>query len=598
MADASALNQFIGFGDSTLDSGYFRYHSTGNTALDQAIAAAVASGNSGAFVGNGVMNSTILAGKFGLSAAPIGGGGTNYAIGSAQTAISSPPVLSTVQQMQNYLTSVNGTANANGLYVIDTGDNDLAYVRTQGAAWFAANPTYLSGQASALAAEAALLQSAGARTLLVSNSYNYAVMAGLGGVITSGNAANYAQSVSYGESIWASLTAAGVRFVPVDKDSLFKYVVTNPAQFGFTAASVLASNAPCSVSAIVCTTITPAQQQTYLFVDSVHLTTAGQTIEADYEFSLLIAPSQISLLAESAVQNGLARTATIQRQIDLSGQRRSPEGFNAWMSAGAGRLLFKNSIGFPNASGTPFGGTAGVDFRTPIGIIVGAAVTAGDQSQRFSTGGHFDQMDEAPSLYAAYKAGGLWGDAVATYGLLQDHVVRQVTLGTFTDENTADTSGQSPALALRGGVDVGWGPMTTGPVAGMVFQRVHVNGFTETGTSGVTALSFGNQTRDSAVSQLGWRGAVDLGIWRPFAEMEWNHEWSGKNRSVTASLTTASVASFSMDAAPAAPDWATASVGASYNINSQMKLSGAFSADVANPRVTSYGGELGLGVSF
>ena len=147
----------------------------------------------------------------------------------------------------------------------------------------------------------------------------------------------------------------------------------------------------------------------------------------------------------------------------------------------------------------------GVDYQMPCGLIVGAAFTAGSQTQEFSTGGHFNQVDEAPSLYVAYVAGPVWGNAVASYDLFQDDIARPVPLGIFTDQNNADTTGQSLALALRGGGDFSLGQITTGPVAGVVLQQVHVDGFTETGTSGVTALSFGSQTRDSFVSQLGWR---------------------------------------------------------------------------------------------
>ena len=126
------------------------------------------------------------------------------------------------------------------------------------------------------------------------------------------------------------------------------------------------------------------------------------------------------------------------------------------------------------------------------GIILGAAVTAGGLTQQFSTGGNFSQAEEALSLYAAYRSGPVWGNAVASYGLLQDHIARQVILGTFTDQNNADTNGQSLALALRGGGDFKLGAVTTGLVAGMVLQQINLNGFTETGTSGVSALSFGS----------------------------------------------------------------------------------------------------------
>ena len=337
-AGAAGFNQFVGLGDSTIDTGYFRYHSTGNPSVDQALAAAIAQGATGGWAGNGVMVSTILAGRLGLNASPIGGGGTNYANGAAYTVDSIPKTLPgnvrTVTQVQNYLSSVNGVANPKALYVVSTGNNDIIYLTSIGGA--AANPNFLNQLSSALAAEVAVLQAAGARTILVPNSFFSAVLAGPGGVIPSNNADEYASAAAYGALKWSKLAANGVRFIPADNDSVFRYVAQHPTLFGFTASTVLASNAPSSVVAFEAV-LTPAQQQDYLFIDGKHLTTAGQTIEADYIYSLLTAPSQISLLTESAVQGGLARAATIQGQIDLSAQHRGPTGINVWASSGPAR---------------------------------------------------------------------------------------------------------------------------------------------------------------------------------------------------------------------------------------------------------------------
>ena len=89
-----------------------------------------------------------------------------------------------------------------------------------------------------------------------------------------------------------------------------------------------------------------------------------------------------------------------------------------------------------------------------------------------------------------------------------------------------------------------------GPVAGIVLQHIHVDGYTETDPfapiGGFTALSFADQTRDSAVTELGYRASVDIGIWRPFAKLVWNHELASTDRSVTASLTSVVAPSFSM----------------------------------------------------
>src|SRR5665647_84583 len=169
---------------------------------------------------------------------------------------------------------------------------------------------------------------------------------------------------------------------PADLDSVFKFVAKNPTRFGFTASSVLASSSPSSVAAVF-SVLTEEQQQTYLFIDGKHLTTAGQTIEADYTYSLLTAPSQISLLAESAVQSGLVHAQTIQGQIDLSPQHRGAQGINVWGSAGANALKIDNATGFTNDSGTPFYGAVGIDYQTRSRVIVGEAFPPANKHKIF-----------------------------------------------------------------------------------------------------------------------------------------------------------------------------------------------------------------------
>jgi len=607
-AGAAEFDQFIVFGDSTLDTGYFRYKKSGNTNFDTDMPTAISKGATGGYAGNGVMNTIILADKLGLSAVPIDApsGGTNYANGGATTVAYDswcfPNNICTIQQIRNYLHSVGGVANPDALYLIKTGDNDATYVTNQGPTWIKNHPQFLSTIASELALEVARLQAAGARTIMVRNSYDAALFAGWGGDISKGNKAAYARSYSLGMSEWSDLQANGVLFIPADNDSLFSYVAHNPFLFGFTRHNVLASSAPSPITAAL-SILSPDQQRNYLFIDGVHLTTAGQTIEADYEYSLLTAPSEVSLMAENAVQGGWTRAATIQGQIDASAQQCRPCGRNFWTTAEVYNTKVRNAPGFTDDSGTPFGGAVGLDYRLPSGVIVGAAFTASSQSQGFSTGGHFNQVDEAPSFYVASMNGPLWGNAVLTYDLFQDNVARRVPLGIFTDQNYADTAGHSLALALRGGGNASLGQITTGPVAGLVMQQVYVDDFTETGNSGVTALSFGSQTRNSLVTQLGWRVLVDRGNLQPFAEANWNHEWADRNRTVSASLTSVAptssyTPSYFLDAAPVASDWATLSLGAFYKLSPRAILRGAASAMLANPQMENYGGELGLNVSF
>jgi outer membrane lipase/esterase len=564
---------------------------------------ALQSGNSGGWAGNGVMNTTMLAERFGLTALPLGQvGGTNFANGGATTVYNAgsmvPGNVCTLWQIDRYLTAVNNVANPNAIYLIKTGDNDVTwYYSPAQTAFRNANPTYLSDGATALAGRVANLQAAGARTIVVRNSYDSALMAGPGGDVDPILAPVLAASQELGRQEWAYMAGRGVRFVPVDNNTLFSFIAHNPTLFGFDIDTVQATNAPFAhphVSAAF-DVLSPYQQAHYLFIDGVHLTTAGQTIEADLTYSMIVAPSQMSLLAESVVQGGWTRAATIQGQIEAP---RCGTGRRFWTSAGVFNTKVSNAQGFANDSGSPLGGSIGLDYRLSSGLILGAAMTVGSQIQRFSTGGHFEQVEETPSVYVAYFGNSTWGSAVLSYNLFQDNIQRQVPLGIFTDQNNANTTGQSLALALRGGRNVTVGRMTTGPVAGLIMQEARVYGFTETSSTGITPLSFDRQTRESVVGQLGWRVSVDANKWQPYMEVNWNHELACQNRMVGATLTSAEAPTYYMDAATVGLDWGTLALGSYYKLGSRAVLRGGASAMFANPQMQNYGGDVGLNVCF
>ena len=96
LAAAQNFSQVIGFGDSTVDTGWYTGassgpHSTGVASVDASIAASLAAGGNAHPTGPGLGNAQILAGFFGLSANSAGtAGGTNFAIGnSVESATSS-----------------------------------------------------------------------------------------------------------------------------------------------------------------------------------------------------------------------------------------------------------------------------------------------------------------------------------------------------------------------------------------------------------------------------------------------------------------------------------------------------------------------------
>ena len=289
---------------------------------------------------------------------------------------------------------------------------------------------------------------------------------------------------------------------------------------------------------------------------------------ADYYYSLLVAPSEISFLAESTIQTTFQTIIGIQQQINLS-QRQRSAGWNVWMNGQVSDLQIRNgSSGFPNDPGIPVSGTVGLDYHWQSGWLTGAAVTVGNVTPTFSLGGNFTQNEGTLSLYAAYLNDHWWGNIIGGIGVGDFTTNRQVPIGITVQPNNGSTVGTDLSLAGEIGYDFHTGFLTHGPVAGFILQRVDINPFTESGS--FTSLSFANQIRNSEVSVLGYQAGFDWGIWHPFAQVVWDHELDPLNRVVTASLTT-----------------------------SPIPLSFAsFTAQIGQQNVTNYGGLLGVNYAF
>ena len=594
-----SFNQFVGFGDSTVDSGWYRNLAfpTGSAAIDAALPAAVANGGGISTTGPGPVSAQTLAGRFGLSAVPANQGGSNYATGGARNNQSGslPNAVPTATQIQNYLAASAGTANGSALYLIGSGGNDVTlYVNRVNASTItlAQGIQSITQSASDLVTAIAQLHAAGARTILVPNQPQ-----------SFGTATERTLRTSYDNALWQGLAATGVNFIPVDFNAVIRAVAANPSSFGFIAGAGPACVPQAGLTtgyAILCTPLTlvaPNAAQTHLFADDVHLSTAGQKVLADYEYGLIVAPSMVSMLAEAPVQARAALVNTIQNQIPISQAQSGPAGFNAWITGNMSSLQINNYPGFPNDPDTPLTFSAGLDYKILNDWLVGIAFAGGHQHADFSMGfGSFSQDELSISGYLAARSGDIWFDTVATYGALNYDISRNVPIGITVQNNTAKTSGSDISLAAESGYDFHFSNIVHGPIAGMTLQQVHVNGFTESGN--FTSLGFASQTRNSAVADFGYRLTIDCGRWVPFARAAWYHEFASTGREVTASLTTSAAPFYSMPAVTTGTDWAGLTAGTRLKIAANVTGLLAFTGSAAQQSVSTYGGQIGVNVSF
>jgi outer membrane lipase/esterase len=619
-AAAQGFNQTVVFGDSSVDSGYYKLLPNpgggNNYNLDWPLAVAAGAGKP--TTSPGAMESEALAAHFGLSAIPSNQpGGTNYATSGAKDVTVNDnqtggfkQAIPTVIQIENYLAATGGRANSNALFLISSGANDVSYALGNSGIgpWPASPETYLRSAAGSLAASVTSLRNAGARYFIVPDlPYSF----------PTGDPTEQGLRLLYSQTLWSDLAAAGVNFVPADINAVRLAITANPSAFGFATVSNTSANQACqynaasgaqpvtSASALLCGpagsgapyTYALGADQTHLFADEQHLTTAGQKIMADYMYSLIVAPSEISLLAENAVKARTNLIGDIRAQIEVSQEQRGPLGVNFWVIGDTSRLKIDNpGAGFSDSSADPMPIATGADFSVTKGLIVGVAFSAHRLTSAFSLGGDFTEHEVAGSLYAALERGPLWGNVIGTYGALNYDVNRLVPIGVTTQSNRGSADGSNASAALEGGYRFALYSLTHGPVAGFAWQHAEVGAFTEGGS--FASLAFGSQTRDSAISELGYRVSADLGNWRPFVQAAWSHEFEG-DRTVRAWLTTVSFApGYSLPAVILGKDWGTLQAGATFKLAPNATLLGAFTSEFGDRNATNYGGRLGLNIAF
>jgi outer membrane lipase/esterase len=172
-ASAGTVDNVFVFGDSTVDTGWFRYKPLpADPTLNTLAAASLADGGRIPDTPYGMGAAQVLAAHYGLTANPAdnGAGGTNYAAGGAQNNANfvNPNAPSTASQISTYLTIHSGAADPNSLYLFSSGGNDIKYA--SGLAGVA-RTTWLASAATGATTALLDLQNAGATNIIVSNGY-------------------------------------------------------------------------------------------------------------------------------------------------------------------------------------------------------------------------------------------------------------------------------------------------------------------------------------------------------------------------------------------------------------------------------------------
>jgi outer membrane lipase/esterase len=293
---AAQFDQFWAFGDSTIDTGWFRNKPLPpNPPLNTLAAASLADGGRIPDTPFGVGAAEVLAEHYGLTAKPADapGGGTNFAASGAQVnaANINPNAPSVVSQISTYLTAHGGVADPNALYLFSAGGNDIKFANTLTGA---ARLQWVIQAASDAANAITKLVDAGVKNIVVSNGY------------FAGTTAPPANSLfnAYYNNLFADLS--GTPIIKGDVQSLQATIFANPGAFGFTSISnvdgpggtALINPNPSAIPnswALYGTTAllrSPDAAQTSFWADDEHLAAAAQKLEGDFLYNA-VSPSAV-----------------------------------------------------------------------------------------------------------------------------------------------------------------------------------------------------------------------------------------------------------------------------------------------------------------
>ena len=526
---AAQFSGFYFFGDSLSDAGSFK---------------PVLPPGTGKFTTNpGPIWAEVIAQRYGFTATPANQGGNDYAEGGARVSqlpgVPNIPPTGTATpvttQVQTFLGK--GAVNSGALYSVWAGANDVFFqlgLAAAGAATPAQVQANLATAATQLVQQVGQLNAAGARYIIVWNVPDigktpFGVGSGQGATIT-------ALSSFYNNTLSAGLDALHVDVIRLNIFALLNEAIANPAAFGFTNVTTPACTTASSLICTSATLVAPNAAQTYLFADTVHPTTAGHKILADYAASVIEAPQKIGLLAEAPLQVEQANFRALDaRMMSAVGAPRAQNKFDAYAIYDYGNYDRSNAFGGGDSQAhtVVLGGDMKLSDQLLAGIAFGYTE---DKSSLGNDGGGF-KLDEATlTAYVAWVNGPWYVGATAGGGDLDyRNIHRTIPLGAGSRTESGSTRGTHLMARVLGGYWFNYGNWVHGPFARLTYQEAKVYAWSETGTSS-TAMSFGHQKRDSLVSSLGWQAEGSLGWARPYARITWEKDYNNDDRTVRAGL--------------------------------------------------------------
>jgi len=485
-------------------------------------------------------------------------------------------------------------ADPNALYYLTGGGNDFL----QG---LVNSPADAAAAGSRLAASAQALQQGGARYIMVWLLPDLGQTPNFSGTPQQNPLSQL--SALFNQALVSQLGQIDAQIIPLNIPVLLREAVANPTQFGLASGQNLIgtcySGDSCVANPVYGINGSNPDPTKLLFDDSVHPTIAGQQLIADYGYSILSAPWELTLLPE------MAHASLRAHQDELRNQWQTPwqavGQWQAFVATGAQDLDFDSQRSAADADGRGYNLTLGGSYRLNDAWRVGLAggvyrqkLEAGEQDSDYKLDSYL------ASAFAQFRHDRWWADAALSAGHLDYRdLKRTFALGVNDRSEKGDSNGEAWAVTGRLGYNLAPDSSTwqLAPFVSADYARVKVDGYDEkSGRS--TALGFDDQERTSRRLGAGLLGSVQLvpGT-RVFAEVAREHEFEDDQQDVTMHLTTLPANDFTLTGYTPNSNLTRASLGLSHELVAGVHLRGNYSWRKSD-ELTQQGVSLGITLDF
>ncbi|MEE5044924.1 esterase EstP [Pseudomonas alliivorans] len=622
-AVAAPYSTMVVFGDSLADAGQFpdtdgpagstlRFtNRVGPTYQDGS--GEVYNLNSSTLIGR-MLN--VPAGDLAASTSPVNAAlglpdGNNWAVGGYRTdqvldsiTTRSDAVTPITNGSQTVLRSRPGYLPTNGLRA----DPNALYYLTGGGNDFLQGRVLSSGDAEdaadRLADSAQVLQQAGARHIMVWLLPDIGQTPALSGTVLESLTSRL--STRFNEQLVSRLSQINAQIIPLNVPLLISETLAQPARFGFDPNEDLVgtcfSGDNCDESATFGRSGTTPDPTKLFFNDRVHPTEAGQRLLADYAYSLLSAPWEITLLPEMANSTLRAHQDELHAQwLTDFGNWQAVGQWQGILSAGGQKLDINAQDTSADADGKGYNLTIGTSYRFAENWRTG--VVAGAYRQNLEAGprdSDYKLNSYIATAFLQYQANHWWGDLAASGGKLDyESAERKFALGVSEGQEKGDTDGELWAVSARVGFDVAGTASRwhLSPFISADYAHIDVDGYSEEGARS-TALTFSDQTRKSKRAGVGLQGKFQVTpstqIW---GEVAREREFETDQQDVTLSLNSVSSIDFTLDGYTPQRNLNRATLGVSQKLTQDLTLRANYNWR-KNDDVTQQGANVALSLNF